>query len=167
MYVIVCPICKERFVPKFTVYSEYKTDYLNGREGMKVTLLSPITLYKEYINIVEQKGEQIVLKEAFLKEHKFVFWNIILYFKIMKLPIFMLDLDYSRLKVNADISQIKKYLPSDKKSSTGTNILNLGQIAARPNLLPPSQQKVENSPARKSLTRFAVLDKLLGQSTKK
>jgi hypothetical protein len=24
---------------------------------MKVTLLSPITLYKEYINIVEQKGE--------------------------------------------------------------------------------------------------------------
>lgn len=58
-------------------------------------MLSPITLYKEYINLIENKGEQIVLKENFLRESKTVFWNIILYFKIMKLPIFMLDLDYS------------------------------------------------------------------------
>lgn len=35
-YVIKCPMCKENFVPKFTVYSEYKTDYLKGREGMSV-----------------------------------------------------------------------------------------------------------------------------------
>ena len=108
---------------------------------MKVTLLSPITLYKEYINIVEQKGEQIVLKDSFLKEHKYVFWNIILYFKIMKLPIFMMDLDYSKLKVNANVSQIKKYLPTDKKSSTAssTSILNLGQISQN-HRLPPSVQ---------------------------
>lgn len=92
---IKCPVCKESFVPKFTVYSEYKTDYLRGREGVSVTLLSPITLYKEYINLVEHKGEQIVLRETFLKEHKTVFWNVILFFKMMKLPIFMLDLDYS------------------------------------------------------------------------
>ena len=140
---------------------------------MKVTLLSPITLYKEYINIVEQKGEQIVLKEQFLKEHKFVFWNMILYFKIMKLPIFMLDLDYSKLKVNASVSQIKKYLPSDKKSSTGTGILNLGQLTSnRPALLPPSvqQNRGESSPARKSsLNRLkeSMLDKFLGQSNTK
>lgn len=82
-------------MPEFTVYSEYKTDYLKGREGVKVTLLSPIILYKEYINLVEKKGEQIVLRESFLKDHKTVFWNVILYFKLMKLPIFMLDLDYS------------------------------------------------------------------------
>ena len=50
-------MCKENFVPKFTVYSEHKTDYLKGREGMSVQLLSPVTLYKEYINIVEQNGE--------------------------------------------------------------------------------------------------------------
>jgi len=40
------------------VYSEYKTDYLKGREGVSITMLSPIILYKEYINIIEQKGEQ-------------------------------------------------------------------------------------------------------------
>lgn len=104
MYTIKCPICKDSYVPKFTVYSEYKTDYLKGRDGMTITLLSPVTLYKEYINIVEQKGEQIVLKENFLREHKFVFWNIVLYFKIMKLPLFMLDLDYSVLKVRANVT---------------------------------------------------------------
>jgi uncharacterized protein (DUF39 family) len=52
-YTIKCPACKSMFVPKLMVYSEYKTDYLKGREGVSVTLLSPIILYKEYINIIE------------------------------------------------------------------------------------------------------------------
>lgn len=52
-YVIRCPICKECFVPKFKVYSEHKTEYLKGRDGMSMQLLSPVILYKEYINIVE------------------------------------------------------------------------------------------------------------------
>ena len=50
-------MCKENFVPKFNVYSEHKTDWLKGRDGMSIQMLSPVTLYKEYINIVEQKGE--------------------------------------------------------------------------------------------------------------
>ena len=117
-----------------------------------------------------------MLKEQLLREHRQVFWNTILYFKIMKLPIFMLDLDYSKLKVNANVSQIKKYLPSEKKSGGvgASGILNLGQISSnRPAMLPPSlgsQQKVENSPARKSsLNRLkeSVLDRFLGQSNTK
>ena len=35
------------------------------------------------------------MSETFIQNHKIVFWNIILYFKILNLPIFMLDLDYS------------------------------------------------------------------------
>lgn len=50
---IRCPICKESYVPKFTVYSEHKTDYIKGKDGMSIQLLSPVILYKEYINIVE------------------------------------------------------------------------------------------------------------------
>ena len=88
----------------------------------------------------------------------------------------MLDLDYSKLKVNANVSQIKKYLPSDKKGnhSSTSGILNLGQITQnnRPALIPPSiqQNRVENSPARKSsLNRLkeSVLDRFLGQSNNK
>lgn len=29
-YTVKCPICKGNFVPRFTVYSEYKSDYLKG-----------------------------------------------------------------------------------------------------------------------------------------
>jgi hypothetical protein len=103
-YVIKCPLCQNSNVPKFNIYSEYKTDYLKGREGIKITFLSPVTLYKEYINLVEQNGEQVVLKDTFLKDHRLVFWNIILYFRIMKLPVFMLDLDYSPVQVKAQVS---------------------------------------------------------------
>jgi len=35
-YVIRCPLCKENYVPKFIIYSEYKTDYLKGRDGMSI-----------------------------------------------------------------------------------------------------------------------------------
>jgi len=35
------------------------------------------------------------MSEELITEHRQVFWNIILYFKILKLPNFMLDLDYS------------------------------------------------------------------------
>lgn len=112
-YTVRCPICKNQFVPKFTVYSEYKTDYLRGREGVCITMLSPIVLYKEYINIIEQKGGQQILKESFLRDHKAVFWNLILYFKIMKLPLFMMDLDFSQLHIKVHVSQVKKFLPFD------------------------------------------------------
>ena len=44
------------------------------------------------------------MNEAFISEHKIVFWNIILYFKILKLPIFMLDLDYTPLHVKQHCS---------------------------------------------------------------
>ena len=30
-----------------------------------------------------------------LKSHKIVFWNLIVYFKVMKLPVFLLNLDFS------------------------------------------------------------------------
>lgn len=105
-------------MPKFKVYSEHKNDFLKGRDGISIQLLSPVTLYKEYVNIVEQKGEQVVLKDTFLKEHRTVFWNIVLYFKIMRLPLFMLDLDYSQLHIKVHVSQIKKYLPLEKKQAS-------------------------------------------------
>lgn len=103
-YVVKCPMCKGNFVPRFTVYSEYKTDYLKGREGLSIQMLSPVTLYKEYINIIEQEGDQIIFSDIFLKEHKTVFWNIILYFKILRLPTFMLDLDYSPHHIKVHVS---------------------------------------------------------------
>ena len=43
------------------------------------------------INTLNKKGDQILTSPQFIKEHSVVFWNLVLYFKIMKLPCFILD----------------------------------------------------------------------------
>lgn len=54
-------------------------------------LLSPVVLYKEFINTLNKKGDEVLQSETFIKEHSVVFWNLILYFKLLKLPCFILD----------------------------------------------------------------------------
>ena len=77
-------------------------------------MLPPVTLYKEFYNILQKNGDEILMSDEFINNHKIIFWNIILYFKILKLPIFMLDLDYTPYHQKVHCSQIKKFLPIEK-----------------------------------------------------
>ena len=99
-----------------------------------------------------------MLKESFLREHRTVFWNMVLYFKLMRVPLFMLDLDYSPLHVKVHVSQIKKYLPADKKlTSMASMNMRLDQDKLK--------RLESGSPIRKSsLGRVAssVVDAILG-----
>ena len=147
-YVVKCPICSEDFVPKFTIYSEQEGEgtcgYLNGRKGQVISLLPPITLYKEFFNILMKEGDQILMNENFINNHKITFWNIVLYLKILKLPVFMLDLDYSPHHQRAHCSQIKRFLPIEK------NITNLfGRKNSKTNLIPPTAMKLDSSALKK------------------
>jgi hypothetical protein len=91
-YIIKCPICKAAYVPKFMIYTERKSKILHeGRDGLCMQLLSPVVLYKEFINTLNKEGDSILMSENFIIEHSVVFWNLVLYFKIMKLPCFVLD----------------------------------------------------------------------------
>lgn len=91
-YTIPCPSCKAMHVPKFVIFSEFNGVYgLRGRKGISFTFLSPITLYKEFTNVIKSKGAQIVLQDRFLLDHKTLFWNMLLYFKMMRLPFWVLD----------------------------------------------------------------------------
>jgi len=94
-YVVKCPHCQQQFVPKFLVQSEYRTPFVNGREGVSMHLLPPCALYKEFINTLAKKGDSVLTQEVFITEHPVVFWNLMIYFKIMKLPVFFLDQDFS------------------------------------------------------------------------
>ena len=115
----MCPICKNCFVPKFTIYSEYSTQYLKeGREGLTMQLLSPVVLYKELINVLNKAGDIVFQSEDLLGEHSVVYWNLVLYFKIIKLPCFILDLDFNPKHVRVQASWIMKYLPSQGYSTT-------------------------------------------------
>jgi len=40
------------FVPKFTIYSEHENSFVQGRKGEVISMLPPLTLYKEFINII-------------------------------------------------------------------------------------------------------------------
>ena len=115
-------------MPKFTIYCEQDNAYLNGRKGTTISLLPPITLYKEFFNILMKEGDQILMNENLISNHKITFWNIILYFKILKLPVFMLDLDYSPHHQRVHCSQIKKFLPIEKKMS---NLFGRGNSGSR------------------------------------
>ena len=78
----------------FSVYTETENQYVPGLAGLHIPLLPPVTLYKEYINLISKKGDQVIMSEEFVTEHQKIFWNIILWFKIVKLPRFMVDCDF-------------------------------------------------------------------------
>ena len=67
-------------------------------------LLSPVVLYKEFINTLNKRGDSILMRESFIKDHSVVYWNLVLYFKIMKLPSFILDQDTSKRHLKVQIS---------------------------------------------------------------
>jgi|LauGreDrversion4_2_1035121.scaffolds.fasta_scaffold354793_1 hypothetical protein len=60
-YTIRCPICKQCFVPKFSIHTQVESDLLpEGRNGLTMQLLSPVVLYKEFINTLNKKGDDIL-----------------------------------------------------------------------------------------------------------
>lgn len=112
-YIIKCPICKGCFVPKFTIYTDRSSPILpEGKKGLTMQLLSPVVLYKEFINTLNKKGDKVLLMPSFVTAHSVVFWNLVLYFKIMKLPCFVLDQDTSARHLKVQVSWIMKYLPA-------------------------------------------------------
>lgn len=81
-------------------------------------LLSPVVLYKELINVLNKAGDSVFQSEDLVNEHSVVYWNLVLYFKIIKLPCFILDLDFNPKHVRVQVSWIMKYLPSQTSSTT-------------------------------------------------
>lgn len=49
-YTIKCPFCAQCFVPKLLLQSEFRTPYIDGRQGLDLHLLPPVALYKEFMN---------------------------------------------------------------------------------------------------------------------
>ena len=68
----------------------------------------------------------MLTQEVFMSEHSVVFWNLIIYFRIMKLPIFFLDQDYSTKHAKVQVSWIKKYLPSKVIANNSNNRNSFG-----------------------------------------
>jgi hypothetical protein len=94
-YTVNCPYCNIEFVPRFTVYSSDHTWY--GSEGLGTLLwcefLSPWTLQKEILNIIESHGIAALISASFREysalsssQYSTIFWNLIVYFRHYGLP---------------------------------------------------------------------------------
>jgi len=56
-YTIKCPICSGQYVPKFKIYTEQENAFVSGRKGETISMLPPVCLYKEFINIISKEGD--------------------------------------------------------------------------------------------------------------
>jgi hypothetical protein len=152
------------------LYSEYRTDYINGRDGLTLQLLPPAALYKEFLNTLSKKGDRILTQHAFLQDHSVVFWNMVVYFKILKLPHFVLDQDYSLKHVRVQVSWINKYLPDKALAAPTTK--QRSSVGSKTRLDKDGLNKLEKqaqSPVRNSsLTRLAngLYNKIKNSATK-
>lgn len=132
--------------------------------GTVVSMLPPVTLYKELLNIFESEGDKVITNQSLLTDHKIVFWNLIMWFKVMKLPCFILDNDFTHNHVSAQVSWISKYLPDEKqmyRPSVQASATTRSSFGSKPRLDHEGLQKLEGategqSPKRKSsLSRIA------------
>jgi len=80
-YTTTCSFCKAKFVPKFTLCTE--------SECFTVEFLSPAILAKEFQNLLHK--EEVKQNISVLKSHQIVFWNLLVYFDLLKLPCLLVD----------------------------------------------------------------------------
>jgi hypothetical protein len=117
-------------------------------------LLPPVTLYKEFYNIITKRGDHILLNQEFYSDHMIVFWNMVLYFKLLNLPTFILDFDYSPNHLKQHCTSIKKFLPPEKHKAF------LGQIKQRLS----SSSNMKNLPPRLDQNALLKFNHLNNQS---
>ena len=98
-YTCKCNNCGFEFIPRINIHCENLNSEI-------MTVLSPIILKKEIINLIMNKSVDIFFKPEFYLLHRVIFWNLVYYFKIIKLPIFMLELQYSKEKEGLFIQKL-------------------------------------------------------------
>jgi hypothetical protein len=60
-YIVKCPHCSCKFVPRINIFTESSHNLLCGKEGTSVEFLSPAALFKEFMNCLNKKEEGILL----------------------------------------------------------------------------------------------------------
>jgi len=124
-------------------------------------LLPPCALYKEFINTLAKRGDAILTQDAFIVQHSVVFWNLLVYFRIMKLPVFFLDQDFSAKHARVQVSWIKKYLPSKVIMSSSSSKQNTRSSFGSKTHLDQEKLSKLNSQAEKSPARNASLTRVV------
>lgn len=136
-YISQCPSCKAKFVPQLNLYTDSDHEFLNGKDGIEIQWLPPSCLLKEFTNCISQRGESILLKEDFRKDHKTLYWNLVFYFKLLKLPTFFLDQYYNPAHIFRQAEHLEPYTAVEKQKRMST--------ASRPTLNKDALNKLQEA----------------------
>jgi len=113
-------VCSAAFTPRFHVsvdqneYTEAAT-MAQERGLQEVEFLSPPVLRKELENLIYREGSDFLLARDFCDKHKVLFWNLVLFFQLLKLPVYFLDPNFD----TSGIEDLAKGVTDRPGSSSG------------------------------------------------
>ena len=115
-YTTKCPntSCETKFVAKFSVLLK-PSEGANSR-ALKVEFLSPPLIRKELENLIYTHGEGAMMAKDFCDKHKILYWNMVLYFNLLRLPYFFLDPNWKEERIPEVVNGFVK-APKDRPKS--------------------------------------------------
>ena len=115
-YTTTCPNCEKKFAARFLVIIEHQVV-----KNIQVEFLSPPIIRKELENLMYKDGDSVLLAKDFVDKHRILFWNMALYFDLMKLPNFFLNPTFDPENIPFVISDFIKSPVKTPKSSRNTD----------------------------------------------
>jgi hypothetical protein len=146
-----------------------------------INLLSPVVLLKEVDNLIKNQGEKyFFLSDYYLhKDHKHIFWNMVYYFKLLQLPLFVMtgirneaklslildELTFiretSKSKGLSKFASVRFSATSESQKSSNTNNQSQPQINNNNNNIETGSKKsyvvIDNSSSVKSTPTHKVI----------
>ena len=120
-------------MPHFTVYTDLEHPLLEGKKGSSVQWLSPAVLQKEFYNLIKKEGETGFFAKKFADSSRALFWNLIYYFKMMRLPYFFVVPYLRKDYVASVVAGLDAFLPAEKpRSNAPKSKLNLENLQELP-----------------------------------
>jgi hypothetical protein len=93
---------------------------LSESSNLKVLFFSPTVFHNQVFSTIQLKGLDIFFKEDFYITHHQLFWNLLLYFRLLNLPAFPINLCYNPENVELAIKQLRSWqILQDRKLDKG------------------------------------------------
>jgi hypothetical protein len=115
-YYTVCNLCLVKVYPRlYMINTKHQT--LDNIEW--VNLISPAVLLKEVDNLIRNNGDKYFYTSEYFrhKDHKQIFWNIVFYFQLLKLPRFVLYILRDEAKITKLIDHLDELEASNKQTT--------------------------------------------------
>ena len=110
--VLVTYVCLNSPLSNYLYINRIYIIYDNNQKSLDIMetvgMLSPVVLLKEVDNLIKNKGEKYFFISEWYKhrEHKQIFWNIVYYFNVLKLPTFVLTYIKNEIVINGILDEL-------------------------------------------------------------